>query len=227
MRWRFRPKNASPRVEAAPRRNAPGSPCRESRCENAEYSVRRQQQARISARSRGRRMPCVRSFGNGHRAGISLGIRLMRTSMRARAAPHHVGVKSATVTGFQHELAKVAIAGAQPQHMVDEIELHVKSRALMRDRRRARPRAVTCKGCVPGMVEPRRQREPHLAITCVHRSAVSKCPSTRRKAAQASGRHRIVRHDCPPDGLEPGSPAWARASPLRRKRIGRPAFIGS
>ena len=40
-----------------------------------------------------------------------------------RQRDHHVGVEFGDRHRPQHQLAEMAVAGAQPQHMVDEIEI--------------------------------------------------------------------------------------------------------
>ena len=54
---------------------------------------------------------------------------------------HHVGVEFRDRHRPQHELADMAVAGAQPQHVVDEIELDGESAAARRRSAACRARA--------------------------------------------------------------------------------------
>jgi hypothetical protein len=76
---------------------------------------------------------------------------------------HHIGVELRDRHRPQRELADMAVAHAKPQQMVDEIELDGEIAPVAGDRRRAEPARGDVQGDVPGMVEPGRQRKPHLA----------------------------------------------------------------
>jgi hypothetical protein len=76
---------------------------------------------------------------------------------------HHIGVEFRDRHRPQHELADMAVAGAKPQHVVDKIELNGESAAIRGNRRRAEPAGGDMEGDVPRVVEPRCQRQPHLA----------------------------------------------------------------
>src|SRR6185312_16251287 len=60
-------------------------------------------------------------------------------------------------------LADISVAHAQPNDVLDEIELDLQTPAVTGHRRSRQPPSRHVKGDMPRMIEPWRQREPDLA----------------------------------------------------------------
>ena len=64
---------------------------------------------------------------------------------------------------LQNDLSDLTVARAQPQHVIDEVELDLKIAVACRDNRGDEAARAHAQRHVPGVVEPRRQRQPRLA----------------------------------------------------------------
>src|SRR5579871_528073 len=65
--------------------------------------------------------------------------------------------------GREHELTKLPIARSYPQHMVDEVEVDLEGATPIGNRRRRQPARRQVQRHMPGVVQPRRLRQPYLA----------------------------------------------------------------
>jgi len=67
---------------------------------------------------------------------------------------HHLGVKFGDRYRLEHDLAKVAVGRAQPQHVVVKVELDRKVAAVERDRPGAEAPRRDIERDMPGVIEP-------------------------------------------------------------------------
>src|SRR5262249_57793863 len=64
---------------------------------------------------------------------------------------------------LEHDLAELPGTRADPEHMIDEIEINLKAAAVPRDRRGRQPACRHVESDLPRMIEPGRQLQPDLA----------------------------------------------------------------
>ena len=99
----------------------------------------------------------------------------------------HVAVEFRDRHRLEHDLAEVAVAGAHPQHVIDEVEIDLEGARAVGDRRRGEPARGDVERHVPGMIEPGRAREPDLADDLRPQlQRLGRCPATPHRAARAS-----------------------------------------
>jgi hypothetical protein len=81
---------------------------------------------------------------------------------------HHVVVELRHADRPQHHLAEFAVALADPQRVVEKIEIDLEAAAAIGNGRRGQSAHRDVERDVPGMVLPGRQREPDLADDLRH-----------------------------------------------------------
>jgi hypothetical protein len=87
----------------------------------------------------------------------------MWMSKPSSPSAQNVGIKFRDRYRLEHELAGMTVIGAQPQHVVDEIEIDLElARPVWNGRRRQAARSHV-KRDMPGVIEPRRLGQPNLA----------------------------------------------------------------
>ena len=88
----------------------------------------------------------------------------------------------------QRELPRCAVAGRDPQGMIDEIEVDLKGSRAIRNRRRRQPARGDIERDMPGMIEPGRRASAGSCRRSGSTAAAShRCHATPRSAIPATG----------------------------------------
>src|SRR5690242_1723887 len=151
-------------IEAAPEKVDRARLAEEASAECAEHALHLDQRAPEAAGG----LPIIGSLGTilgeGHRIRHFAGLRIEPAiDVKIAKRGHHRGVEIGNRAGFQRDQAFVTVARREPHAISQQIEIDLEKAIVYRDRR-GRPAARgEVERHMPTMVEPRRQREPHLA----------------------------------------------------------------
>ena len=105
-------------------------------------------------------LSCENLIGSGN----SLGISSMATcNAEFGERGHDRGVKAGDGFSGQGKLPRRAVAGRNPQDMIDEVEIDLKVAHAVRDRRGRQPARGDIERDMPGMVQPGRAHKTNLA----------------------------------------------------------------